>query len=304
MSNQPPRNYRDLGYSVTTRILSWEQAVRDAEGTRWNLPIGKYFFGDADQYVFVEYDDSISGPTNGTQPLPPFLYLVQASSTPNVLLDWNAAKPQTTPTGNSSYITNYNVYKSNTTQSNFIKIATVANSVLSYTDSHVDNGNTYYYYIVATDNLNNITLPSNTGDVTIPLPPPLILYANGVNNLNVGGCSNFVGFSTNSADLGGYLNLQGHGAISGTVVIDTLPVIAFGQAYLGSFHTPEFFIQLQGAVGTEKFNVVFTDSDSIVKTFSTSIASFDGKSFTWDGTSNTANMAHISNTAIISVNIS
>ncbi len=59
MAAQPPKNYANLGYKVTTRIISWEQLVREAEGSRWNLPIGKYFFGD--DRVFVVYDDSITG---------------------------------------------------------------------------------------------------------------------------------------------------------------------------------------------------------------------------------------------------
>jgi len=58
----PTTNYANLGFKVTTRLLSWEQMVREAEGSRWNLPIGKYFFGDGNQRVFVTYNDAITGP--------------------------------------------------------------------------------------------------------------------------------------------------------------------------------------------------------------------------------------------------
>ena len=67
MSNNPPRNYSNLGHGVTTRLISWEQTVRDAEGSRWNLPIGKYFFGDGNQFVFVEYNDAVQGPNGPGQ---------------------------------------------------------------------------------------------------------------------------------------------------------------------------------------------------------------------------------------------
>jgi len=69
------RNYRNLGFGVTTRLMSWEQAVRDAEGSRWNLPTGKFFFGDADQFVFVDYVDNVSGPGVGID-TPPNIYSI------------------------------------------------------------------------------------------------------------------------------------------------------------------------------------------------------------------------------------
>ena len=61
---QTPRNYRNLGYKVTTRNMSWEQMCRDAEGSRWNLPTGAYFFGENQQIVYVTYDFAITGPEN------------------------------------------------------------------------------------------------------------------------------------------------------------------------------------------------------------------------------------------------
>jgi hypothetical protein len=61
MSNTP-RQYSNLGYKVTTRIVDWGQMVREVEGSRWNLPTGKYFFGDGDQRVFVTYSDAVTGP--------------------------------------------------------------------------------------------------------------------------------------------------------------------------------------------------------------------------------------------------
>ena len=56
------RKYKNNGFRVTTRILSWSQMVREAEGSRWNLPIGKSFFGENGERVFVQYNDAVTGP--------------------------------------------------------------------------------------------------------------------------------------------------------------------------------------------------------------------------------------------------
>lgn len=58
----PPRNYKNLGYKVTTRTLDWGQMVREAEGSRWNLPVATYFFGENQQIVYVSYNMAVTGP--------------------------------------------------------------------------------------------------------------------------------------------------------------------------------------------------------------------------------------------------
>ena len=68
------RNYRNLGYGVTTRLMSWEQAVRDAEGSRWNYPYAIYLMEtEAGLIPFVNYDVAVTGPDHGTRPIPPVL---------------------------------------------------------------------------------------------------------------------------------------------------------------------------------------------------------------------------------------
>ena len=62
MTHQPVKNQKNLGYPVTTRLISWEQRVRETEGSRWNLPTAIYFFGDGDQIVFVQYNLAVTGP--------------------------------------------------------------------------------------------------------------------------------------------------------------------------------------------------------------------------------------------------
>ncbi len=62
MATKGVRRLSNLGYPVTTSIISWEQAVREAEGSRWDLPFAVYFFGDEEQRVFVSYNLAITGP--------------------------------------------------------------------------------------------------------------------------------------------------------------------------------------------------------------------------------------------------
>ena len=121
-----------LGYPVTTRIISWEQTVRDAEGARWDLPIGKYFFGDQDQYVFVSYDDSIKDPVlnpdfifdaapaaSSSTPLPAGDYCVAFVSTPGScssvsLITTNGGNVLVAYNGGNNY-TDYVSYSTGTT---------------------------------------------------------------------------------------------------------------------------------------------------------------------------------------------
>jgi len=57
---QPPRNYANLGYKVTTRSISWEQQCREIEGASWDDPYAIYFFGDGQHIVFVQYDLAVN----------------------------------------------------------------------------------------------------------------------------------------------------------------------------------------------------------------------------------------------------
>lgn len=60
---QPPRNYANQGYKVTTRTISWQQQVREAEGARWDYPQASYFIDTpAGRLVFVKYNWAVTGP--------------------------------------------------------------------------------------------------------------------------------------------------------------------------------------------------------------------------------------------------
>lgn len=60
----------NLGYSVSTSIISYEQAVREAEGSRWDLPFAIYFFGSDEDRVFVSYNLAVTGPNPNIEPEP------------------------------------------------------------------------------------------------------------------------------------------------------------------------------------------------------------------------------------------
>ena len=90
---------------------------------------------------------------------------------PSVVLKWNPATPQSGPLGSLSYITGYQLWKALEVPSNFTNFVNVANTVLTYTDTEVSDDTSYYYYVTAGDNLNNITQASNILGANLAIPP-------------------------------------------------------------------------------------------------------------------------------------
>jgi hypothetical protein len=64
MSTKSSRiNYANLGHKVTTTIINYGQMVREAEGSRWNLPIGIWSqYPDSNISTYVSYNQAVTGP--------------------------------------------------------------------------------------------------------------------------------------------------------------------------------------------------------------------------------------------------
>src|SRR6266566_1643669 len=77
----------------------------------------------------------------------------------SVSLTWNAS---------TSTVTGYNVYRSTVSGSGYTKINSSLVAVLSYTDSAVQNGTTYFYVTTAVDSTGNESAFSN--EVAAPIP--------------------------------------------------------------------------------------------------------------------------------------
>jgi len=68
----------------------------------------------------------------------------------------------------TSSVSGYNVYRSTTSGSGYVKINSSLVSVLTYTDSNVTNGTTYYYVTTAVDSTGTESAFSNQATAVIP----------------------------------------------------------------------------------------------------------------------------------------
>src|SRR5271155_5493666 len=76
-----------------------------------------------------------------------------------VVLKWNAS---------TSPVLGYNVYRSTTRGSNYVKINATLVQGLTYTDEAVESGRTYYYVARAVDAANRESVNSNESAATVP----------------------------------------------------------------------------------------------------------------------------------------
>jgi hypothetical protein len=83
-----------------------------------------------------------------------------ASNAPHaVTLNWSAS---------TSKINGYNIYRSNTSGSGFVKINSSLVTATTFEDSSVTNGNTYFYVTTSVDSTGDESSDSNQVSVTIP----------------------------------------------------------------------------------------------------------------------------------------
>jgi fibronectin type 3 domain-containing protein len=76
-----------------------------------------------------------------------------------VALTWNAS---------TSTVSGYNVYRSTVSGSGYVKLNSSLVSGLTYTDSNVQSGTTYYYVATAVDSSGNESAYSNQASAPIP----------------------------------------------------------------------------------------------------------------------------------------
>ncbi len=77
----------------------------------------------------------------------------------SVALSWNAS---------TSTVSGYNVYRSTVSGSGYVKLNSSLVSGLTYTDSNVLSGTTYYYVTTAVDSSGNESTYSNQASAPIP----------------------------------------------------------------------------------------------------------------------------------------
>jgi hypothetical protein len=82
--------------------------------------------------------------------------------THRVLLSWT---PST-----SANVTGYNIYRGTTSGGAYAKVNSAPVVGVTYTDTTVQSGETYYYVATAIDNSNNESVYSNQAQAAVPIP--------------------------------------------------------------------------------------------------------------------------------------
>jgi len=114
----------------------------------------------------VTFDPTAAGSVNGSISIvsnaagsPALITLSGTGVAHSVALTWNAS---------TSAVSGYNVYRSTTSDSGYVKINSSLVSGLAYTDSNVTSGTTYYYVTTAVDSSGSESAYSNQASAAIP----------------------------------------------------------------------------------------------------------------------------------------
>jgi fibronectin type 3 domain-containing protein len=99
--------------------------------------------------------------TSDSSPNSTVTIALSGTSNPHqVELNWNA------PSGSSTPISQYKVYRANSGTGSFAKLSTVAQT--TYTDASVQTGQSYDYYVTSVSSSGAESAPSKTTTVSIP----------------------------------------------------------------------------------------------------------------------------------------
>ncbi len=119
----------------------------------------------------IQFDPQATGAVTGTVTLttntPSGSATIQlsgtgAASSYEVELTWNA------PTDSTDPVTGYDIYRTVSGSSSYQKVGATAAGVTNYTDTSVQNGTAYTYYVVSFDASGNQSTPSNLFSASIP----------------------------------------------------------------------------------------------------------------------------------------
>lgn len=117
----------------------------------------------------VEFDPTVTGTAQGT------LVVVSTSTVPvkavalsgtgvnfAVGLNWDA------PSESDDPAVSYNVYRTAGSSSSYQRLNSTSAAQTTYSDSNVQSGSTYQYYVTSVDDSGTESVPSNTATITVP----------------------------------------------------------------------------------------------------------------------------------------
>jgi hypothetical protein len=153
----PLENYREarkISSSAWCASYDWEPTMFN---TDWTLQVGEGYMGGFTKDMLYAYRNSDQpGTVDVTPPNAPTGLIVSGTGNQSVSLNWND--------NNDSDLAGYNVYRSTTSGSGYVKVNSSLVTPSAYTDNSVTNGTTYYYVVAAVDTHSNES--ADSGEVS------------------------------------------------------------------------------------------------------------------------------------------
>jgi fibronectin type 3 domain-containing protein len=121
--------------------------------------------------LYIQFDPTSAGAATGTVTLTsnasPSTATIGLSGTGQTVsyrvdLTWNA------PTDSTDPVAGYNIYRATGTNSSYQLMNSSVDSTTTYTDTTVQNGTSYTYYVESVDASGNQSSPSNTFTASVP----------------------------------------------------------------------------------------------------------------------------------------
>ena len=145
---QPLMNFREarkISSSAWVASYDWQPPIFN---TDWTLRVGEGEMGGfTKDMLYLKRNDDQPGTTDLTPPNAPTGLIVTSAGNQTVSLNWND--------NSDSDLAGYNVYRSTTSGSGYVKVNSSLVNPSAYTDNSVTNGTTYYYVVTAVDTHSN-----------------------------------------------------------------------------------------------------------------------------------------------------
>jgi hypothetical protein len=139
------REARKISSSAWVASYDWRPTMFN---TDWTLQVGEGFMGGFTKDMLYAYRNSDQpGTVDVTPPNAPTGLIVTGTASQSVSLNWND--------NTDSDLAGYNVYRSTTSGSGYVKVNSSLVTPSAYTDNSVTNGTTYYYVVAAVDTHSN-----------------------------------------------------------------------------------------------------------------------------------------------------
>ena len=153
--------------SITAGTLPFTATVQGTttnKGVTWKAVLGKitssgYYTAPATAGTDTVTAASSAEPTKSASASVKVTTAAPPPPTHSVLLSWDAS---------TSTVAGYNVYRSTVSGSGFTKLNLSLITTLTYTDTTVQNGTTYFYVAMAVDSSGNESVGSTQASATIP----------------------------------------------------------------------------------------------------------------------------------------